>query len=1343
LQKPRWETTHTKPFWEDEEGHINERLRETFEMHVQDILAPHVMGDVTSTFNFPIDNSINVNQMMDQFEYIYQNMDSAFRLNLSFGLILQNSENGRYRFFRAHQNGSLFSRPIRINNRRGADVIHEKLAGMNFVDYLLQQRDNTKSVPIELVNVVWYITKTNFPLGSPVILPAYIVRNKAILCMTKNYNNEYYSDNLCVFRCLSQHKHGSTVLTTMFYNKWIEHKYNKKLKMKDFDGISLTEIEDFEDYFKINVNIFQLTDKKVAIPVYRSEAKYSDCQTMNLNLFENHLSYIQNLKLYCKKYECDRCYKLFHRGYTCLKHYKKCRGVKCSLKFPGGYLKANKSISDHLSQIGIKFNDFYPYFAVYDFEAILEKTNMKSSDKLKWVQKHIPISVSICSNVPNFTEPYTIVEQNQEKLLVQMIDYLSAIQTYSFQLLLEKWNPIFEEIDNLKDKWGISDTGEIKNFQNDSDKQSKIKMKNLILDVEDKFTSYCSQLVCIAHNGGSYDLNLIKERLASILQLNKNAKFVVKRNNTYVCIATNKFKFVDTVQYLAPGTSYSSFLKSFQIEEKKGYFPYDWFDNVSKLSDTSLPPYEAFYSELKGQNILETEFLEWSHSKIGPTPKRGYEIYQDICDIWKKNCMSTFKDYLKYYNELDVWPFCKALQKMLAFYQSKNIDLFKSTISVPGVARQLLYKASTEFGAHFALFDKKNKDLYETFKSNIVGGPSIIFSRENHKNETKLHGSGPLCQSIVGYDANALYLYALDQEMPTGPFIRRYKKDGFKPHKRDHFLAMFHWMDWISQQQKIDILHKQNTNREVRIGPYMVDGFCTETKTVFEFQGCFYHPHDNCSLVKMPSSSKFKKLREKRIKQTSLKIQYLKDMGYKVICIQECEYNKLKQSNSALNSLSESNISPFYKKFRGSVTEKQILDAVIAGTYFGCIEVDIEVPNSWSSIIPHDTKLTPYDYFKEMSPIFCNTNVPFESIGKFMQNYVTENGLSQKPWKLLVGGMQAKKILLASPLLQWYLLHGLHVSKIYQCIEFIPKKCFSKFVEDVTQSRRLGDRNSDCEVLGNTMKLIGNSAYGSLLMDKEKHQNIKYVSGKAKACHMANQNDFKNMTELGNNFFEVELTKSEIKIDLPIQVGYFVLQIAKLRMLAFYYDFLSVYVDRHLFSLSHMDTDSFYIAIAGSSLSSVVKESKLQNYMAQINNFCGQNKIDPSKFWFPRECCKEHSSFDKRTPGLFKLEYSGDQVVALCSKTYSVKCNETGNTKFSSKGCNKSRLNNVHDIMVNVLKEKKDVNVVNRGFRVRNNTVYSYVQEKKGLCYFYCKRKVLDDGVTTVPLNVTLCPYDV
>lgn len=93
-------------------------------------------------------------------------------------------------------------------------------------------------------------------------------------------------------------------------------------------------------------------------------------------------------------------------------------------------------------------------------------------------------------------------------------------------------------------------------------------------------------------------------------------------------------------------------------------------------------------------------------------------------------------------------------------------------------------------------------------------------------------------------------------------------------------------------------------------------------------------------------------------------------------------------------------------------------------------------------------------------------------------------------------------------------------------------------------------------------------------MDKSKHRRVYYVQGENRACYEINNPQFRQSTCLDEDdqFYELESAKARIKLDLPIQLGYFILQYAKLRMLEFYYDFVDRYVDRSDFEYIEMDT---------------------------------------------------------------------------------------------------------------------------------------------------------------------------
>ena len=65
------------------------------------------------------------------------------------------------------------------------------------------------------------------------------------------------------------------------------------------------------------------------------------------------------------------------------------------------------------------------------------------------------------------------------------------------------------------------------------------------------------------------------------------------------------------------------------------------------------------------------------------------------------------------------------------------------------------------------------KEAYEMLKGAVVGGPSLVFTRYHEVGVTKIRSHQKkaeprLCQRILGYDANALYLSTMLEEMPRG-----------------------------------------------------------------------------------------------------------------------------------------------------------------------------------------------------------------------------------------------------------------------------------------------------------------------------------------------------------------------------------------------------------------------------------------------------------------------------------------------------------------------------------------------------------------------------------------------
>ena len=160
--------------------------------------------------------------------------------------------------------------------------------------------------------------------------------------------------------------------------------------------------------------------------------------------------------------------------------------------------------------------------------------------------------------------------------------------------------------------------------------------------------------------------------------------------------------------------------------------------------------------------------------------------------------MATFKDFLIWYNNLDVGPFVTAVERCQEQHFHEGLDVFKTAISLPGITRQKLYKYAFENNAQFSLIDMSNAGLHQVMTQNLFRGPSIVFHRHAESGVTKIRG-GKLVKKSHGFDSNALYVWCLDQPLPTGIFVRRKAETGFTPVIRDVYIKAFAWLDYLNQ----------------------------------------------------------------------------------------------------------------------------------------------------------------------------------------------------------------------------------------------------------------------------------------------------------------------------------------------------------------------------------------------------------------------------------------------------------------------------------------------------------------------------------------------------------------
>ena len=251
-----------------------------------------------------------------------------------------------------------------------------------------------------------------------------------------------------------------------------------------------------------------------------------------------------------------------------------------------------------------------------------------------------------------------------------------------------------------------------------------------------------------------------------------------------------------------------------------------------------------------------------------------------------------------------------------------------------------------------------------------------------------------LFSTFSTYLGNALYLYAIMQEMPTGPYQVRRASNNFikEPMHRFGHLA-YEYLSWMGRDKYIR--HKFN-NYEARLGErgLPVDGL--SGNEVFQFMGCRWHGHmcdikgSHDVIKRRNNKNKWVTVSAKeRRKETDENSAYIRSLGYELNIIWECQWMKQKEESAEIAS----HIANMHKLHPASkMSQKSVLNAIKSKKIFGLVECDIHCPDN----------LKPT--FEEFLPIFRNTDISLSDVGEHMANYARE--MITKPRRALISSFK-------------------------------------------------------------------------------------------------------------------------------------------------------------------------------------------------------------------------------------------------------------------------------------------------------------------------------------------------
>ena len=162
---------------------------------------------------------------------------------------------------------------------------------------------------------------------------------------------------------------------------------------------------------------------------------------------------------------------------------------------------------------------------------------------------------------------------------------------------------------------------------------------------------------------------------------------------------------------------------------------------------------------------------------------------------------------------------------------------------------------------------------------------------------------------------------------------------------------------------------------------------------------------------------------------------------------------------------------------------KNLCDKVLTDKLFGFLQVDIHIPNEL------------LEKFSELSPLFIVDSMPEDQIPQHIKDYQERTGRKTiRGTEKLLEVTKEKGILLYTPMLKWYLSHGLKVTSIHKYLKYGSRKPVSWFPEKVSKARCDGDNDPALKQLGDNYKLKANSFYRKTFKDLMKHQRTRFMT---------------------------------------------------------------------------------------------------------------------------------------------------------------------------------------------------------------------------------------------------------
>ncbi|KAA6382352.1 MAG: hypothetical protein EZS28_022121 [Streblomastix strix] len=1094
------------------------------------------------------------------------------------------------------------------------------------------------------------------------------------------------------------------------------NKANKQL-LESYKGFNyVTDLEKYQQIFKLNVITYTCDEMKYKtkntdveqFSKFEEHIIDKDYLTTNVLLVplslvdEIHAMYISDIDKVINGKLCpNNCQMIFN---TKNQNYK--RDLARHLKYCQGPETAKQVKLDHLPK---------PYYPHISNNKLLQKlVATGQSDLLTPTLNYITFDFETVENIIN--------EGN-------IIAQLEPLSVASAATINDQITTLYFDLRNGSDfieQW-ISQLFEVAIKVNEAN-QSNIPD----VTIEDKHQHqhgvipYKPQVSVIGFNSKKFDMNLLLKHLLKNKTKIQYLGTTTQAKQTIVSHQDYDFdlRFIDILSFIPPNNTLKQFVEKFDtkgIKLTKGVFPHGSFnyDNYKLVLGLTTPfVKEDFYDKLNNKNISDEDYEQYVND------------FTSFQDRW---------EYLKHYNIRDVTCMINPINHLIQITWEEKVNML-GCISLAQIASQIKYKYcydKFDINASYNIVNGFEQfEVTQYWWNNKVKGyiNQDEFAKRDTTNNVTEDDFDWIRDKVANETCHLCHNKFTKENKPTLDRI-----DNSIGHTKQNCQLACQICNTVKADKDNDI-----SKLKIQLMKYAIYEHLPMTinnESVYNMlkecmQGGLSNVYHKCNLKGVTHTNK---LRYNHVTKTITSY----DNQYVVTHILDLDFNSLypsvfsgifnKNNPYTNNRIYQAGGVTSYFKCTSNSSKQKARDVIMSddrytdkGQLF-CVKIkghiDEKHINSHINFAPIWRKLT--------------YNNSIEQIGEFMYNKMKSQGLTvDKPTTKLTALLSThNQFMCFTNYILWFLIDYCNfiIDDIDSIALFDKHLGFESFACTMMAKRQDAiSQHNDTKSL--YYKQILNSAFGGEGQNNAKFDKISFSNARQTSLKQLKL-DHKATRKLTDTTYNPDGSLSseaqymisesprQFKCNKPLQEAVFTLDNSKFWYLNFVYNFLYKCIDMDRVHFCNMDTDSMYLAIAGSQIEGYKQGLK---YVIKDQLFYDQHY----KKWLPWDNCTVAE--EKKLMGI-TTESQGENIVCLAPKCYSLYNGNEQNDDIVSlvnrmKGVSEKKANLSTNDYIKCLNDGCNINVTTNNLQMKMGVMSMISMEKSALTGIHNKMVVLSNG---------------